>query len=368
MYLEMKNTTQNKRELKVMDLFSGAGGFSIGLDTPTKLNELGNLDYTGLGFDTISFETVVAVEKNEEAAKTFEKNFPTAEVYIEDVSNIDSFTKWADIVDVIVGGPPCQGFSTANKTKTENLDDDRNSLWKEFMRAVEDVNPEFFIIENVERFVSTGHAEEVSDYAKSLGYEVSVNILDGDDFGVPQMRTRAFIIGSKNGKIDIPDSNDEAVRTVSDAISDLEDNPEESDVKWHNSRNSHEITHKRMEKLPIPGGDRRDLNDYPELLPDCWKNLDDGSFTDAFGRLWEDRPASTITTGFYQPMKGRFIHPYENRVMTVREGARFQTFPDSYEFASTAKSTVANQIGNAVPPKLAYELGKLIENHIEKQH
>lgn len=343
------------KHIGVADLFSGAGGLSLGFDSPTKINHLGTIDYP-ISKHAPPFKTIIAVEKNDEARATFENNFPEAETKA-DITEVESFTQWKDEIQVVIGGPPCQGFSTLNQTKTEDLDDDRNQLWKEYLRAVEQLEPEIFLIENVPRFFNTDQFEQAKEHAKSLGYTITAQKTPMEKYGVPQARTRGFIIGSKHKKIPELTPTEEPVRTVRDAIGDLPFEPTGENL--HEGRNVHQITKDRMEHIPY-GGDRRDLP--RELLPECWK--DEDGFTDSFGRnKWED-PSSTIRGGFYDPMQGRFVHPEANRAYTLREGARIQTFPDDFEFDSDARTIIAKQLGNAVPPKMSYELAKHIHKHL----
>ena len=344
---------------QVVDLFSGAGGLSLGLEQPERLNGLGDLGYENLGYNRKGFSTIMALDSSQDATDTVAKHFPDTEIICKDISQIKSFEKWKS-AGVVVGGPPCQGFSNLNSTKTEDLNDDRNQLWREFMRAVEDINPDVFLIENVPRFLNSAQASAAVEYTKDLGYTTVVDRLWAHKYGVPQKRQRAFVIGSKQGAPVVPAATDEATRTVRDAVGDLPLKP--NDENWHNTRNFSDKTIERMESVP-EGGNRFDIPD--ELLPDCWKGYE-GSGTDLFGRLWWDEPSVTIRTGFFKPMKGRHLHPIKNRAITLREGARLQTLPDNYTIkGKQAQYRVAKQIGNAVPPKLAYHLGKGIKAHLE---
>lgn len=347
----------SKTPFKVVDLFSGAGGISLGLEEPERLNGLANLDYEGLGFDGQAFETVFAVELDDRSVETFRRNFD-AEVLETDIREIDSFEEWND-ADVVVGGPPCQGFSNLNSTRTEELDDERNTLWRHYMRAVEDIEPDVFLIENVPRFLNSAQGARAVQIAEDIGYTTVVDTLWTHDYGVPQKRKRGFILGSKLGIPFFPETLDEPARTVANAIDDLPSEP--TGENWHVERSGvTELSKNRMEEVP-PGGNRFDIPE--ELLPECWKDKPTGG-TDLFGRLWWDRPSVTIRTEFYKPEKGRYLHPEANRSITIREGARLQTFPDDFEFVGP-RTRVAPQIGNAVPPKLAYHLGQAIKSHLE---
>lgn len=346
----------SKTPYKVVDLFSGAGGFALGLEEPERLNGLGNLGYEGLGFEENTFETVLAVEHDDDTAETFRRNF-NSEVIEGDIREIESFAEWND-ADIIVGGPPCQGFSNLNKTKTAELEDERNTLWRHYMRAVEEIEPDVFLIENVPRFLKSAQGARAVEIVEDHGYTTVVDTLWAHDYGVPQKRKRAFVIGSKLGVPFFPEPLDEPERTVEDAIGDLPKEP--TGENWHVPRQHvTELSKKRMEHVP-PGGNRTDIP--KELLPDCW--IDKRGGTDLFGRLWWDRPSVTIRTEFYKPEKGRYLHPESNRSITIREGARLQTFPDDFEFVG-ARTRVAPQIGNAVPPKLSYHLGQALKDHLE---
>lgn len=342
---------------KVVDLFSGAGGLSLGFECPNILNGLGQLGYRDIGYPSRTFETILAVEKNQQASETFSLNFD-AEVYNTKIESIKSFTQWTD-ADVVIGGPPCQGFSNLNSTKTENLDDARNRLWKEFMRAVSDISPDVFLIENVPRFLSSQECVNLVNHAEEMGYTTVVDDLWANDYGVPQKRRRGFVLGSKLGIPFFPSPPQEPTRTVRDAISDLPAQPTGKDL--HVGRDVTERSQKRMEAVP-PGGNRFDIP--KEILPDCWKGYEEGG-TDLYGRLWWDEPSVTIRTEFVKPEKGRYLHPERNRSITMREGARLQTISDDFSFSTPYKNHITNQVGNAVPPKLAYHIGVAIKAHLE---
>jgi len=341
---------------EVIDLFSGAGGISLGFENPEELNGLADLKYSDIGFSSDLFETTVAVEHDDYTAETFRRNFD-AEVIEADIREIDSFSEYSD-ADIVVGGPPCQGFSNLNSVKTSELEDERNKLWRQYMRAVEEIDPEVFLIENVPRFLKSQEGARTVQIAEELGYTTVVDTLWAHEYGVPQKRKRSFVIGSKLGVPFFPAALDEEVRTVRDAISDLPEEP--SEKNWHVSRKRvTELSKKRMREVP-KGGNRFDIP--TDLLPECWKNKDSGG-TDLFGRLWWERPSVTIRTEFYKPEKGRYLHPEANRSITIREGARLQTFPDDFEFVGP-RTRVAPQIGNALPPKLAYHLAEALKLHL----
>lgn len=345
---------------KVVDLFSGAGGISLGFEMPEKLNGLADLNYSDIGFDSKPFETILAVEQDDYTAETFRRNF-NADVKEGDIREMNSFKRYSN-ADIVVGGPPCQGFSNLNSVKTEELEDERNTLWRQYMRVVEEVNPDVFLIENVPRFLKSEQGARTVQIAEDLGYNTVVDNLWAHRYGVPQKRKRGFVIGSKIGIPFFPEELDEKIRTVENAFSGLPNEPTEEN--WHVSRKQvTQLSKDRMKQVP-KGGNRFDIP--KNLLPECWKNKDRGG-TDLFGRLWWDRPSVTIRTEFYKPEKGRYLHPEANRSITIREGARLQTFPDNFEFVGP-RTRVAPQIGNALPPKLSYHLAESIKAHLEGQN
>jgi len=327
--------------LTVLDVFAGAGGLSLGLS------------WSG-------FRSVGAVEFDSAAAATYELNFghvlragSGSPLPIEAVD----FEAYRGSVDLLAGGPPCQGFSQLGKGL---IDDPRNRLWREYMRAVEQVRPRAFLMENVPPLLRSEEGRATLELAEALGYSVRSAVLSADAYGVPQRRKRAFIIGTLEGTPRLPVPIDDAIlpRTVRWAIEDLPLKP--NGLDWHIGRNPQAKSVERYRAVP-EGGNRFDLQRArPDLTPRCWLEKPTGS-TDVFGRLWWDRPALTIRTEFFKPEKGRYLHPEAHRPITHREAARLQTFPDDFLFTGS-KIEVARQIGNAVPPLLAYRLGQALHS------
>lgn len=353
---------------KILDLFSGAGGFSYGLG----LNK--------------NFTTVIATDFNEPALETFKKNHPDAEVIQGDITSSDHKNKLVKIskelgVNMIIGGPPCQGFSM--KGKKLGLNDPRNFLFLEYYDLVKRISPEIFIIENVKALISSADGyflKEIIDMFSKLGYKINWTVLKASDFGVPQKRERAFIIGSKSGVVPFPKPLTKVV-TVEDAISDLHylKSGEKSDYDYKfeaktpyqrlmrkNSRHlfNHEATShsqdaiKRMSLIPIKGN----KFDLPENMRTNQK------FHTTWSRLHWDKVSPTIDTRFDTPSNGQNIHPELDRAITPREAARIQSFPDTFEFVGK-KTEICKQIGNAVPPLLASRIASSIEDfYINSSH
>lgn len=332
----------------VIDLFAGAGGLTQ-------------------GFVKAGFEPIFAIEHDSWAARTYKENFG-AHVRDVPIEQVDDFPS----ADLIVGGPPCQGFSPLGRDRDKSSRVRLNQLWRHYLRAVDQVRPLMFVVENVPEFLKSDQYEAFRrkirrDFPE---YEIDSAVLNAADFGVPQRRRRGIIIGSRIGlpqwpqKTHGPESlSGRPYASVRDAIADLPPRPTEVDL--HFGRNPRPSSLERYRAVP-EGGNRFDLaRNRPDLLPECWRRKKSGT-TDVFGRLWWDRPAFTIRTEFYKPEKGRYLHPKEDRPITHREAARLQTFPDDFRFEGS-KAEIAKQIGNAVPPRLAEALARELREHLNRE-
>jgi DNA (cytosine-5)-methyltransferase 1 len=349
--------------MTVIDLFAGVGGLS-------------------LGFSQEGFKIVYANEYDKSIARSFKLNHPETDVDDRDITEIDieqTLAKYRNKVTVVMGGPPCQGFS--QKGKRIGLKDSRNFMFQKFVKVVEVVNPEFFILENVPNILTAENGyfkKEIIEMFSALGYDVKATILKAEQFGVPQTRRRAVFIGKK-GKLDfdIPTDNNERA-TVSEAINDLpelisgegleqsvytkppvtkyqkEMRKDSKVLVNHVSTKHSDIALERLKLISLNGG-KEDLPDHHRT-----KSIHSGTWT----RLKPNGYARTITTRFDTPSSGQFTLPYQDRCITVREAARLQSFPDDFIFYGT-KSNQMLQVGNAVPPKLARELAKAIKSSIK---
>ncbi len=328
-----------------IDLFAGAGGLSI-------------------GFEKAGFKLVAATDWDHWSCETLRANHPDIVVHEGDIADVNLVNLSNEIavgqIDLIVGGPPCQGFSQLGKRQE---DDPRNQMWRQYMRFVEHFKPKVFLIENVPQILKSGEFESIKKTAESLGYIVREKVLHAADYGVPQKRKRAIILGSRIGEpwhptpthsegnqLSLDSIGKKPWKTVKEAFAGLPLKP--NDENWHIGRNPTEMSLKRYRSIPI-GGNRFNLP--LELTPDCWKRKKTGS-TDVFGRLSWDKPSLTIRTEFFKPEKGRYLHPEEHRPITIREAARLQTFPDEYKIIGSY-TQAAKQIGNAVPSELARNIG-----------
>jgi DNA (cytosine-5)-methyltransferase 1 len=335
---------------KMIDLFAGAGGMT-------------------LGFQRAGFVPILAVEKEEDFAATYRTNFG-GHVLPADISQIVDDGGVQIPADIVIGGPPCQGFSNLTGNRAN---DPRRAMWRFFMDVVESSGCKAFVVENVQNLLRSAEGDAIIDCAKKLGFHVASGILLASQFGVPQNRRRAIIIGSRLGPITLPSPNGKRM-TVRQAFEGIPLKPIHKELlqqpaagsDLHIGRNPTAISLQRYKLIPA-GGNRFDLQRLaPELTPPCWIKKQNGG-TDLFGRLHWDIPARcTIRCEFYKPEKGRFLHPSEHRPITHWEAARLQTFPDDFRWIGS-KIRIAIQIGNAVPPIFAHAVGEHLMQHLESR-
>lgn len=358
-------------KIKVVDLFAGVGGLSYGF---------ANDD---------AFEIVAANEILSDMAEAYKLNHPNVRMYNKDIKEFtmndlrnDLDLKEGDI-DLVIGGPPCQAYSTVGKRL---IDDPKGKLFQEYYRILKEINPKVFLFENVKGLLSMqkgGLLKTIISLFETLNYKVEFKVLNSANYGVPQVRERVIIIGTKlKNKFKYPlithCNEDEKLPnflTLSEAISDLPFiNSNEESFEYsssyknkfqklmrknapkklmdHNSPKNNENLVKIMELLP-DGGTPKDLPE--ELRPKS-------GFGNTYCRLWWNRPSTTITRNLSTPSSSRCIHPKAARPLTTREGARIQCFPDNYLFYGSRGSKNL-QIGNAVPTFLSIALKKSIKDH-----
>ena len=358
-----------KQVVRLIDAFAGCGGMSLGFVRLSKAR----------------FEPVWANDVNEYAAETYNTNFGN-HCTIGDIVDILADPEMIiPKADVVIGGPPCQGLSLLNKGRA---DDPRKHLWKPFLEIVKRSNASVFVMENVPQILGSPEFKAILEESQEMGFKVASSKLCAADYGVPQTRYRAFILGCRfddpekyfppkkthydtNNGYSLGRSNPGYIddplpwADVRAAIGDLpppestEIRSEPSPLDLHFGRTPTPVSRARYRAIPEEGMNRFDLQKrVPELTPKCWIKKVSGG-TDLFGRLWWNKPAFTIRTEFFKPEKGRYLHPEQHRPITHREAARFQSFPDDFVFKGT-KIEIAKQIGNAVPPLLAARIADIV--------
>lgn len=362
------------RKYNVIDLFCGCGGFSK-------------------GFEEAGFNVRFGVDLWNDAIVTYQKNFPNAVALNKDITQVNSEQilemcgMSSSEVDVIIGGPPCQGFSVSGKRM---IDDERNKLYKSFVELVSEIKPKMFVMENVPGLVRLFDGkvkDQVLEDFTSIGYTVKYQILSADKYGVPQQRRRVFFIGLNNKTFKNPDCYEYPepftgigemfpAITCKDAISDLDFVPDDvvlgEDIPYEispqndyqrlmregsESIRNHSITiHKEKTKeiiSMVPDG-----GNYKNLPEELWSTR---KVHIAWTRMDSKRPCFTIDTGH-----NHHFHYRANRVPTVRESARIQSFPDSFEFIGI-KTSQLKQVGNAVPPLLAKAIAESVIKTLEAE-
>lgn len=354
------------KEFRILDLFCGAGGLSWGMHKNPH------------------FKTAVALDFDEKAADTFRRNMPDTEVLVGDITDASVKEKVIKLskekkVNMIAGGPPCQGYSM--KGKKLGLDDPRNFLFREYLSLVEQLQPEVFVIENVKGLLISSNGwfkDEIVQSIESLGYFVRFDILNAADFGVPQSRERTIFICSKNSPIALPTPTVDKRVTVREAIGDLsylESGEGDFELDYiteatsdyqkamrkgssklynHKASNHKQIAIDKLKLIPPEQG--------KEYLPEEMKG--NQKFKTTWGRLKWDAVSPTIDTRFDASSNGTNNHPYLNRAITPREAARIQSFDDSFVFYGS-KFYIRKQIGNAVPPLLAKAIADRIADSFE---
>lgn len=356
--------TPPPQPLRMIDLFAGCGGITAGF------------------MATGHYRPVAAVEHDLAAAATYAANFGEDHIHWGDIEH------WVigdlPTADIVVGGPPCQGFSNLGARHNR---DPRNALWRRYVDALVTVRPRAFLLENVDRFASSGQFRDLVRETHRGGrlhdYHIDHHIVRATDFGAPQLRRRVIVIGTHRDldQIEVPRKKapPREWQTVHDAIGNLEPHVDRRELPdsstevfdgqivpgiyktpdLHITRNYTAISLQRFNYIP-EGGNRFDLPDH--LKAPCWIGHATGS-ADVMGRLRWHRPSVTIRTEFFKPEKGRYLHPEQNRAITHHEAARLQGFRDDFQWCGS-KIQIARQIGNAVPVPLAEALAAHFWDHL----
>lgn len=326
-----------------IDLFCGCGGITQGLKAA-------------------GFRVLAGVEYSSAPASVYRLNHPEVQLFEEDITKLDvkqvREACGCKHFHLLAGCPPCQGFSSIRRrNKADPAPDPRNDLTQDYLRYVEALMPDTILFENVPAIEQYPVFRRVRDKLTELGYQLAYGVFDFARYNVPQRRKRFVMIGSRIGKLSLGDGTDQII-TVRQAIGNLVC-PENTTDSAHRiyAHNTPRIT-EMIRHVPHDGGSRADLPE--KYILKCHKKEGIG-FRDVYGRLKWDSVSSTITGGCLNPSKGRFLHPEQDRALTVREAALLQTFPPNYKFPSEiTKTALGLMIGNAVPPAFARYAGERI--------
>jgi DNA (cytosine-5)-methyltransferase 1 len=376
---------------KVVDLFCGTGALSYGL---------------ALGDER--FHVVAGIDHDADACETARANHPNAKILCRSIRDISAaeFASEAELdgVDVIVGGPPCQGFSSLRPNRNSNKDDHRNYLYLDFVEYVEFFRPKVFLMENVVGLIGETKGDLLNDIMRDFGninFDVDFRILNAAHYGVPQKRERLIMVGVNKDIIASPSLNfpdpthffkgrvigtqrkdkyitnaDHGCRaiTVMEAISDLPElsSGQSSDLYAGPPGNAYQ------EVMRARGSSRVSLHQaasHSKKMLDIIKvsgtsksalpkGLVSSGFSSCYSRMEADQPATTITVKFTSPASSKCIHPHQHRAITPREAARLQSFPDCFQFRGS-KTAIASQLGNAVPPLLSKAIAEMLVKNLE---
>lgn len=338
--------------IEAVDLFSGIGGLTLGLKK-AGVNVLAGLD------------------NDESCAATYEKNNKTKFI-LADVSDYD-FKELKKLysknsIKVLVGCAPCQPFSSHAFKQRKKGKDDRWNLLDHFVRAIKVVQPDLVSMENVRGVTKTDVFENFVKQLKKLKYKVDYQVVYAPNYGVPQNRSRLILLASRLGEIKVPPKthSKENYVTVKDIIGNLpkiKAGQQHKDDQLHKAKNLTPINMERIRQSK-PRGTWKDWD--KKLLPKCYKKDSGQSYTSVYGRMHWDDVSPTITTQFLSYGSGRFGHPEQDRAISIREGALFQTFPMTYDFGDLPATKLGRHIGNAVPPQLGIVIGKAIKEHVQQ--
>ena len=349
--------------LKVLDLFSGCGGLS-------------------LGFKLAGFKIEGAIDNDADSIETFKRNFGEGKFFVKDINKVNKefIKKNFKDIDVIIGGPPCQGFSNANRWH-KNYSDPRNLLFLKFIEFVKIIKPKMVLIENVSGILSRSKGEIINNIKEILnksGYKVDYKLLNASEFGVPQIRKRVFVVGNRLSNIDFFETLKKQNKvTVKDAISELYSLEKKDEKKLNGKLSNNYIKYLRKKNSKVLNHDIvypaestiekikhvKQGENWQSIPVELFKNNRNNRHSSAFRRLKEDDFSVTIDTG---NAHSNYFHPIYHRIPTPREAARIRSFTDNFEFIGSRTSQY-RQIGNAVPPLLSKEIARNFKKVILKK-
>jgi DNA (cytosine-5)-methyltransferase 1 len=355
---ERSNSNQTSK-IKAIDFFCGGGGMSYGM-------QLAGID------------VLAGVDYEPACKQTYECNIGKGKFIQADVFELKETElqnrlglEQNDDELLLIGCSPCQFWSIINTDKEKSKKS--KNLLVEFERFVKYFNPGYVVVENVPGVLRKKEESGLDAFVKwleSSNYNVHFEVHNVNDYGVPQSRKRFTLVANRIGDDKIFPPKDTGKKPVVRDVLGAENgfqkikagHKDKTDF-LHSAPNVTDLTMRRLKKVKKDGGDRLSFANDPELQLKCFIGRDK-SHKDTFGRLWWDRPAPTMTTKFFSVSNGRFVHPEENRALSLREGATLQSFPKDYKFHGTSHSAIARIIGNAVPPEYAKRIGLAInENH-----
>jgi DNA (cytosine-5)-methyltransferase 1 len=351
----------NKPLFKAVDFFCGGGGMSYGMQK-AGVKVLAGIDY------------------EPSCRETYEANIGGAKFILADVFELeakklktDLKLKKNDNELILIGCSPCQFWSIINTDK--NKSEKSKNLLVEFRRFVEYLKPGFVVVENVPGVLRKKEESGLASFIEWLqekknGYKVHFEVHNVSEYGVPQNRKRFTLIANRVSNKEIfPLKSNEKKLTVKDVLGikngfeKINEGHKDNTDFLHSVPSISPLTKERLKHVKKDGGNRLGFAKIEKLQLKCFINRDD-SFKDTFGRLWWSKPSPTITTKFFSVSNGRFVHPDEDRALSLREGATLQSFPKTYKFYGTSHSSIARLIGNAVPPEYAKRIGLAIINNL----
>ncbi len=339
--------------IRAIDFFCGGGGMSLGF-TQAGVDVIAGLDIDPLCKDTY--------EANHSKSKFIQVDI--AKYSPAQLINETGIKKYDDQL-IFIGCSPCQYWSLIKSDKTKSKK--TAFLLEHFQKFIDHFRPGYLVIENVPGIAKKADSP-LLDFKLAIqkwGYQISEQVVNANDYGVPQNRHRYVLIASRVAVIQIPAPSNAKSICVRDVIGKhnhfpaLEAGSKCKSISWHVAAALSEQNLKRISMTPINGGTRAAWKRNKKLQLPAYKGKDN-QFSDVYGRLFWDKPAPTITTRFTSLSNGRFGHPEENRALSIREGACLQSFPKQFKIVTTSILHAARLIGNAVPPKLAYAIGKSI--------
>lgn len=340
--------------IEAIDLFCGIGGLTHGLQQA-------------------NIKVLAGLDNDKSCEYSYTKN-NDADFICEDVSkyNFKSMKKLYSkgSIKILAGCAPCQTFSSHTFKVKGRENDIRWSMINHFLRGVKEINPDIISMENVRGIIKTKIFDDFLKEVEKMDYQISYEVVNCADYGVPQNRNRLVFLASKLGTIDIPKKthtkdNRVPIKNVIKDLPKIKCGEANKEDKIHLSRNLSKLNIKRIQQSK-PSGTWRDWD--KKLLLNCYKKESGQSYATVYGRMHWNKVSPTITTQFTSYGSGRFGHPEQNRAISIREGALLQTFPMGYDFGDGGIVATSRHIGNAVPPLLGLVIGKTITKHIQESH